>query len=279
MALAPLNQVCKSLCNSRAQRNTLPSATRGCLCRNRKCSERQRKLGDFKPFYRRCALEGAAARAGTCPAQAVFLRLSVHERTNVAPARRWLRLLELVSDAAADVTGLGHTDPAGAQEATSSVGQFSESLLAIVTAKVTQAPPSDLPYGYEVTIDDARARCRSSSMLEQESTWRLVFEALHQALSPGARRVRKGTRARAATMLRARSCRALKPATQSPMMSKCQPLICESGWSRTSLPPTQPTTVLRLPTETPPLGAVIVAGSDPTPALIVTALLALLLLV
>ncbi len=53
--------------------------------------------------------------------------------------------------------------------------------------------------------------------------------------------------------------------------------MCESGSNATSLPPTQPT-VLRLPITTPPFGAVMVAGSDPTPALIVTALLALLLL-
>jgi len=55
-------------------------------------------------------------------------------------------------------------------------------------------------------------------------------------------------------------------------------LMWESGSNATSLPPTEPTIVLRLPTTMPPFGAVIVAGSEPTPALTVIALLEVLLL-
>ncbi len=55
-------------------------------------------------------------------------------------------------------------------------------------------------------------------------------------------------------------------------------VMCESGSNATSLPPTAPTMVFRLPTTTPPFGAASVAGSEPTPALTVMALAELLLL-
>ncbi|HET7539435.1 MAG TPA: hypothetical protein VFK05_06165 [Polyangiaceae bacterium] len=64
-------------------------------------------------------------------------------------------LLVLIPDAATDVTRLGHVHPPQAQpEATGSVGESTEGLLVSVKARVTQAPTSDLPYGYKLTVDD-----------------------------------------------------------------------------------------------------------------------------
>lgn len=52
---------------------------------------------------------------------------------------------------------------------------------------------------------------------------------------------------------------------QAPKLGSVYWLSCESGSNATSLPPTAPTMVLRLPMTTPPFGAVIVTGSEPTP--------------
>jgi DNA/RNA endonuclease YhcR with UshA esterase domain len=64
-------------------------------------------------------------------------------------------LLVLIPNAATDVARLGHTHPPVAQlSATGSVGESTEGLLVAVKGKVTQAPTSDLPYGYKFTVDD-----------------------------------------------------------------------------------------------------------------------------
>ncbi|HYQ43266.1 MAG TPA: hypothetical protein VER11_14895 [Polyangiaceae bacterium] len=64
-------------------------------------------------------------------------------------------LLVLLPDAITDVTRLGHTHPPIAQsDATGSIGESTEGLLVAVKARVTQAPTSDLPYGYKFTVDD-----------------------------------------------------------------------------------------------------------------------------
>jgi len=64
-------------------------------------------------------------------------------------------LLVLIPDAASDVTQLGDAHPPAPQhEATASIGESTEGLLVRVNARVTQAPTSDLPYGYKLTVDD-----------------------------------------------------------------------------------------------------------------------------
>lgn len=64
-------------------------------------------------------------------------------------------LLVLIPDAITDVTRLGHAHPPNAQpEKTGSIGESSEGLLVAVKGRVTQAPTSDLPYGYKFTVDD-----------------------------------------------------------------------------------------------------------------------------
>jgi hypothetical protein len=64
-------------------------------------------------------------------------------------------LLVLIPDVATDVTRLGHSHaPTPQREATASIGESTEGLLVRVNARVTQAPTSDLPYGYKFTVDD-----------------------------------------------------------------------------------------------------------------------------
>ena len=64
-------------------------------------------------------------------------------------------LLVLLPDTAKDVARLGHAYPPLPQpEATGKVGEATEGLLVAVKARVTQAPASDLPYGYKFTVDD-----------------------------------------------------------------------------------------------------------------------------
>lgn len=64
-------------------------------------------------------------------------------------------LLVLIPDALTDVARLGHTHPPIAQhEPTGSIGESTEGLLVTVKGRVTQAPTSDLPYGYKFTVDD-----------------------------------------------------------------------------------------------------------------------------
>jgi hypothetical protein len=64
-------------------------------------------------------------------------------------------LLILVPTAASDVT-LGHAGPQVALKlvATSAVGESTEGRLVRTSGKITQAPTSDLPYGYEFSIND-----------------------------------------------------------------------------------------------------------------------------
>jgi len=64
-------------------------------------------------------------------------------------------LLVLVPDAITDVTRIGHSHPPIAEsETTGAIGESTEGLLVAVKARVTQAPTSDLPYGYKFTVDD-----------------------------------------------------------------------------------------------------------------------------
>jgi len=64
-------------------------------------------------------------------------------------------LLVLIPDVVADVTRLGHAlPPAPQREETASIGEATEGLLVAVKGRVTQAPTSDLPYGYKLTVDD-----------------------------------------------------------------------------------------------------------------------------
>ena len=64
-------------------------------------------------------------------------------------------LLVVLPDVITDVTRLGHTHPPNAQPSkTGSIGESSEGLLVSVKGQVTQAPTSDLPYGYKFTVDD-----------------------------------------------------------------------------------------------------------------------------
>jgi len=64
-------------------------------------------------------------------------------------------LLVLIPEVITDVTRIGHTHPPLSEaEATGSIGESTEGLLVAVKARVTQAPTSDLPYGYKFTVDD-----------------------------------------------------------------------------------------------------------------------------
>jgi len=64
-------------------------------------------------------------------------------------------LLVLLPNAITDVAFLGHAHPPAARpNATGSIGESTEGLLATVRGRVTQAPTSDLPYGYKFTVDD-----------------------------------------------------------------------------------------------------------------------------
>ena len=64
-------------------------------------------------------------------------------------------LLVLLPDAITDVTRLGHTRPPNAHpDKTADIGESTEGLLVSVNGRVTQAPTSDLPYGFKFTVDD-----------------------------------------------------------------------------------------------------------------------------